>query len=137
LHHEVPAAHLTGVTVSVRVMPAGDGYRYLLQSVAAGDGHRSLTQPLIAYYTDKGCPPGYWLGTGVHGLGTRDRRIESGGTVTEDHPRRLLGQGSDPVTNEPLGLPYFRHKTIEERHQNAVAPLSLTPASPAIDAADP
>jgi conjugative relaxase-like TrwC/TraI family protein len=115
LHHEVPAAHLTGVTVSMRVMSAGDGYKYLLQSVAAGDGHRPLTTPLIAYYTEKGTPPGNWLGTGVHGLGTNDQRIEPDGTVTEDHLRRLLGQGRDPLTNDPLGLPYFRHKTVEER----------------------
>jgi hypothetical protein len=26
----------------MRVMSAGDGYRYLLASVAVGDGHRSL-----------------------------------------------------------------------------------------------
>jgi TrwC relaxase len=99
----------------MRVLSAGDGYKYLLQSVAAGDGHRSLTQPLIAYYAEKGTPPGYWLGTGVHGLGAEDRRIEPGRTVTEDHLRRLLGQGRDPVTDDPLGLPYFRHKTVEER----------------------
>ena len=99
----------------MRVMSAGDGYNYLLQSVAAGDGHRPLTTPLIRYYTEKGTPPGYWLGTGVHGLGTIDRRIEPGGTVTEDHLRRLLGQGHDPVTDDPLGLSYFRHRTVEER----------------------
>ncbi|MDA8298183.1 MAG: relaxase domain-containing protein [Actinomycetota bacterium] len=96
-------------------MSAGDGYKYLLQSVAAGDGHRPLTTPLVAYYAEKGTPPGYWLGTGVHGLGSTDRRIEPGGIVTEDHLRRLLGQGRDPVTGDPLGLPYFRHKTVEER----------------------
>jgi hypothetical protein len=49
---------VTGVTVSMRVMPAGNGYKYLLQSVAAGDGQRSLTTPLIAYYVEKGCSPG-------------------------------------------------------------------------------
>jgi hypothetical protein len=53
----------------MRVMSAEQGFRYLLQSVAAGDGHRRLTTPLIRYYTEKGTPPGYWLGTGVHGLG--------------------------------------------------------------------
>ena len=115
MHHEVTPAHLTSVTVSMRVMSAGDGYKYLLQSVAAGDGHRPLTTPLIAYYAEKGCPPGYWLGTGTHALGTADYRIEVGGTVSEDHLRRLLGQGRDPVTDDPLGLPYFRHKTVEER----------------------
>ncbi len=99
----------------MRVMSAGSGYKYLLQSVAAGDGHRSLTTPLIRYYAESGTPPGFWLGTGVHGLGTNDRRIEPGGIVTEDHLRRLLGQGRDPVTGDPLGLPYFRHKTVEER----------------------
>ena len=99
----------------MRVMSAGDGYKYLLQSVAAGDGHRPLTAPLIAYYTEKGTPPGHWLGTGVHGLGAAGRRIEADGTVTEDHLRRLLGQGRDPVTSDPLGLPHFRHKTVEER----------------------
>ncbi|MHB1819332.1 MAG: hypothetical protein ACYCO9_15030 [Streptosporangiaceae bacterium] len=56
------------MTVSTSVMSAGDGYKYLLQSVAAGDGHR------------------------------------------------------DPVTNDPLGLPYFRHKTLEERINERVEP---------------
>ncbi len=73
----------------MRVISAGDGYRYLLQSVAAGDGHRPLTTPLIRYYAEKGTPPGYWLGTRVHGVGTTDQRIEPGATVTEDHLRRL------------------------------------------------
>lgn len=123
MHHEVAPAHLTGVTVSMRVMSAGDGYKYLLQSVAAGDGHRPLTQPLIAYYAEKGTPPGYWLGSGVHGLGTNDRRIEPGGTVTEDHLRRLLGQGRDPVTNEPLGQAYSQFKTVAERISERVEHL--------------
>jgi conjugative relaxase-like TrwC/TraI family protein len=123
LHHEVTPAHLTGVTVSMRVMSAGDGYRYLLSSVAAGDGHRPLTTPLIDYYTEKGTPPGYWLGAGVHGLGTDDRRVEPGGTVTEGHLRRLLGQGRDPLTGDPLDLPYFRHKTVEERISERVEHL--------------
>ena len=107
----------------MRVMSAGDGYKYLLQSVAAGDGYRPLTQPLIAYYAEKGTPPGYWLGSGVHGLGTTDRRIEAGGTVTEDHLRRLLGQGRDPVTNEALGQAYSQFKTVEERISERVEHL--------------
>src|SRR5699024_11408120 len=34
------------VTVSMRVMSAGDGYKYLLRTVAAADGDRSLSTPL-------------------------------------------------------------------------------------------
>jgi hypothetical protein len=34
------------MTVSMRVMSAGDGYKYLLRTVAAGDGDRSLSTPL-------------------------------------------------------------------------------------------
>jgi len=36
------------VTVSMRVMSAGDGYKYLLRTVAAGDGDRDLSR-LIAF----------------------------------------------------------------------------------------
>ena len=38
------------MTVSMRVMSAGDGYRYLLSTVAVGDGDRSLSTPLTRYY---------------------------------------------------------------------------------------
>lgn len=47
-------AHLLRVTVSMRVMSAGDGYKYLLRSVAAGDGDRSLSTSLTRYYTEEG-----------------------------------------------------------------------------------
>ncbi len=99
----------------MRVMSAGDGYRYLLASVAAGDGDRSLTTPLVDYYTQKGTPPGYWLGAGLSGLGSDEHRVSAGGVVSEDHLRLLLGHGHDPVTDAPLGLAYFRHKGVEER----------------------
>lgn len=46
------------MTVSMRVMSAGDGYKYLLKSVAAGDGNRSLSTPLTRYYTEAGTPWG-------------------------------------------------------------------------------
>jgi conjugative relaxase-like TrwC/TraI family protein len=118
LHHEVnpvSPAHLAGVTVSMRIMSAGDGYRYLLASVAAGDGHRSLRTPLIDYYAATGTPPGYWLGAGIAGLGTDERQVDAGATISEQHLRRLLGQGRDPITGAPLGLPYYRRPTVKER----------------------
>lgn len=48
--------HLMYVTVSMRVMSAGDGYRYLLRSVAAADGDRALSTPLTRYYAEEGTP---------------------------------------------------------------------------------
>ncbi len=45
--------------------------------------------------------------------------------MTEDHLRRLLGQGRDPLTGDPLGLPYFRHKTVEEPIATRVGHLDL------------
>lgn len=49
-------AHLLVMTVSMRVMSAGNGYEYLLRTVAAGDGDRSLSTPLTRYYTEEGTP---------------------------------------------------------------------------------
>lgn len=40
-------AHLLQMTVSMRVMSAGDGYKYLLRSFAAADAVRWLSTPLI------------------------------------------------------------------------------------------
>ena len=40
------------MTVSMRKMSPGDGYKYLLRTVAAGDGDRSLSTPLTRYYAE-------------------------------------------------------------------------------------
>ena len=52
------------MTVSMRVMSAGDGYKYLLRTVAAGDGDRSLSTPLTRYYNAEATPPGRSPGAG-------------------------------------------------------------------------
>ena len=91
------------VTVSMRVMSAGDGFRYLLRTVAAGDGDRSLSTPLTRYYSAKGTPPGRWMGSGLHALGST---IVEGSEVSEEQLQRLIGLGCDPVTGEPLGRAY-------------------------------
>ena len=65
----------------MRVMSAGDGFRYLLKAVVAGDGNRDLTTPLTLYYQEKGTPPGFWVGSGVHGLAHGE--LKPGGDVTE------------------------------------------------------
>lgn len=38
--------------MSMRVMSAGDGYKYLLRTVAAADGSRSLSTSLTRYYLE-------------------------------------------------------------------------------------
>ncbi|MEE8600278.1 MobF family relaxase [Euzebya tangerina] len=106
----------------MRVMSAGAGYRYLLASVAVGDGDRSLSDPLVGYYTADGTPPGRWLGTGVASLG--DGWIAPGDVVTEDQLRRLLGEGRDPITGQPLGRGFPVYKP--ESGRRAVAGFDYT-----------
>jgi conjugative relaxase-like TrwC/TraI family protein len=103
-------AHLTCVTVSIRVMTAGQGYRYLLNSVVVGDGDRDSASALTRYYTEAGTPPGRWLGSGVTGIA-----VDASRDVTEEQLRRLLGHGQDPGTGEQLGRPYRRFARAEAR----------------------
>jgi conjugative relaxase-like TrwC/TraI family protein len=110
-----------GVTVSMRVMSAGDGYRYLLASVAAGDGQRDLSTPLTRYYAEAGCPPGFWLGSGIRSLG--DGQLRTGDTVSEAQLALLLGSGRDPVTGDPLGHAYPSYRCREDRIDERIAAL--------------
>ncbi|MCL2803076.1 MAG: relaxase domain-containing protein [Micrococcales bacterium] len=97
----------------MRLMSAGDGYKYLLTSVAAGDGDRSLSTPLTRYYDEAGCPPGRWMGSGVTSLG--DQMLSEGEIVTEAQLELLIGQGRHPVTGEPLGRAYPQYASVSER----------------------
>ena len=84
----------------MRVMGAGDGYKYLLRSVASADGERALSTPLTRYYAEQGTPPGRWMGGGLAALG--DGEIHEGAPVSEAQLQLLLGMGRDPVTGDPL-----------------------------------
>src|SRR5215207_1665238 len=75
--------------MTVHVLHAGDGYLYLIRSVAANDGRLSAGASLAAYYTASGQPPGRWAGEGA-------RRLVVNGTVTEEQMRSLFGQGLHP-----------------------------------------
>lgn len=108
------------MTVSMRVMSAGDGYKYLLRTVVAGDGDRSLSTPLTRYYTEAGTPPGRWLGSGVRALGGM---IAEGDQVSEAQLELLLGLGKHPVTGTPLGLAYPAYKSMAERIEERIATL--------------
>ncbi|MEU4454748.1 MobF family relaxase [Nocardioides sp. NPDC023903] len=109
------------MTVSMRVMHAGDGYKYLLRSVAAGDGNRSLSTPLTRYYAEVGTPPGRWLGSGLPAVG--GAQAVAGAQVTEAQLGLLVGLGRDPVTGEPLGRAYPEYKPTRERVDERVRRL--------------
>lgn len=110
------------MTVSMRVMSAGDGYKYLLRTVAAGDGDRSLTTPLTRYYSAEGTPPGRWMGAGLPALGSG--QLVPGGEVSEAQLQLLVGMGRDPITRAPLGRAYPIYKSVEQRVQARVEALN-------------
>jgi conjugative relaxase-like TrwC/TraI family protein len=105
----------------MRVMSAGDGYKYLLRTVATGDGDRMLSTPLTRYYTEEGTPPGRWLGSAVAALGGGS--VVVGDQVTETQLQLLIGMGRDPVTGDPLGSAYRNYPTVTERIQQRTAGL--------------
>lgn len=109
------------MTVSMRVMSAGDGYKYLLRTVATGDGDRMLSTPLTRYYTEEGTPPGCWMGSAVTALG--HGALGVGDEVSEEQLQRLIGQGRDPVTGEALGSPYRKYPTVADRIKHRTARL--------------
>ena len=84
------------MTVSMRVMSAGDGYKYLLKTIAAADGDRSLSTPLTRYYAEAGTPPGRWLGAGVTALGRGELSVGDRVIVTRvtDEPHEDPAIGS-------------------------------------------
>ena len=94
----------------MRVMSAGDGYKYLLRTVAAADGDRELSTPLTRYYVEAGTPPGQWLGSGVVSLGKGQLAV--GDRVSEAQLQLLMGMGRDPITGDPLGHTLPANKSV-------------------------
>jgi conjugative relaxase-like TrwC/TraI family protein len=92
------------VTVSIRRMSLGSGYRYLMSSVARADGSGHKASALTRYYAESGTPPGRFLGAGLAGLND-GRGVEDGSRVSEEHLFRMLGMLTDPITGLPLGRP--------------------------------
>ncbi|WP_435061080.1 MobF family relaxase [Amycolatopsis thermoflava] len=116
-------------------MSAGDGYKYLLRSIAAGDGDRSLSTPLTRYYAEAGNPPGFWIGQGLASLGHGE--LAEGSQVSEAQLQLLIGMGHDPITGDPLGRPYQQFASVAERVEQRVADLDpeLGPAARAREVA--
>ena len=75
--------------MTIHVLHAGDGYLYLIRSVAAHDGRLKPGSSLSAYYLASGQPPGRWSGRAAAQLGVD-------GVVTEEQMRALFGEGLHP-----------------------------------------
>jgi conjugative relaxase-like TrwC/TraI family protein len=109
----------------------GNGTEYLTGSVANADcdapnlGDGLGLDPVTAYYTAVGTPPGYWLGSGVADLGGGGVLVP-GDRVITTQLQRLLEAGRDPVTTEPLGRAYPKIVPLRERIENRAAALDPT-----------
>jgi hypothetical protein len=77
----------------MRVMSAGDGYKYLLRTVATGDGDRALDAVDAVLHGGRH-PPGRWLGSAVTALGGGS--ITVGDEVSEEQLQRLIGRAATP-----------------------------------------
>ncbi|MEY9938601.1 MobF family relaxase [Streptacidiphilus sp. MAP5-3] len=76
--------------MTIHKLTSGTGYTYLTRQVAGGDVQRQRGQSAAEYYTQKGNPPGIWLGRGAPLLGL------DGATVTEEQMKLLYGLGQHP-----------------------------------------
>src|SRR4051794_21644098 len=117
--------------MSMRVMSAGDGYKYLLRTVAAADVDRPLSTPLTRYYSEAGTPPGRWLGSGLQAIA--DGRLEAGSRVSEAQLELLLGMGRDPGTGAPLGRAYPEYAASAGSPDHPIDPArEPTPPTPTV-----
>lgn len=92
------------MTMSIRRMTLGSGYKYLMSSVAQSDGAAQQASALTRYYAESGTPPGRFIGDGLAGL-DGGNGVRPGSQVTEEHLFRMLGMLQDPLTGEQLGRP--------------------------------
>mgnify|MGYP002759990392 CR=1 FL=1 len=109
------------MTVSMRVMSAGDGYKYLLRTVGTGDVDRSLSTPLTRYYNAEGTRPGRWMGAGLPALG--DGTLVAGSAVSEAQLQLLISMGRDPT---PANLSAAR--TPSTRGSMSASPTASRPS---------
>jgi TrwC relaxase len=92
------------VTMSIRRMSLGAGYRYLMSSVARADGSGHAASALTRYYAESGTPPGRFLGKGLAGLNDGNG-VVVGAQVSEEHLFRMLGMLQDPITGSSWAGP--------------------------------
>jgi conjugative relaxase-like TrwC/TraI family protein len=124
------------VTMSIRRMSLGAGYRYLMSSVARADGSGHAASALTRYYAESGTPPGRFLGQGLAGLND-GKGIQAGSMVSEEHLFRMLGMLQDPITGEQLGrfprqggTAYVDSRGVRRKTPLPVAGFDLTFSAP-------
>ncbi|GGS81617.1 hypothetical protein GCM10010253_65350 [Streptomyces badius] len=91
------------MTVDIRVIRAGQMYRYYLRETVVGDGRRPARTPLRAAQEQAGVPVGRWMGRGLAVLGLVPRE-----EVTESQLRNRSASGAATRTgtgSRPTGLP--------------------------------
>ncbi|MFB7552624.1 MobF family relaxase [Streptomyces sp. NPDC056154] len=83
------------MTVDIRVIRAGQMYRYYLRQVVVGDGRRRARTLLREAQEEAGVPAGRWMGRGLAVLG-----LSAGEEVTEAQLRNLFGdRGRHPYAD--------------------------------------
>lgn len=108
--------------ISMARLSAGDGYKYLTNTIASNDVKRDSDRALVEYYSQTGNPAGYWLGSGLEGLGIDG--VPAGSVVSEEQMERLFKDGLEPVTGAPLGRAYRDIRPLAERVKVRVDQLS-------------
>jgi len=109
--------------ITLRRLTVGEGYRYLMESIAVGDGRVEQDSSLTRYYAESGTPPGIFLGAGLADL-DGGRGVAHGSQVSEDQLKNMLGLVVDPVSGEPLGAaPHKPRATMQERIERAISRL--------------
>ncbi|MCK1822480.1 relaxase domain-containing protein [Streptomyces sp. XM83C] len=84
------------MTVDIRVIRAGQMYRYYLRETVVGDGRRPARTPLRVAQEQAGVPAGRWMGRGLAALG-----IAPVQEVTEAQLRNLFGErGRHPYADQ-------------------------------------
>ncbi|MHB1734404.1 MAG: MobF family relaxase [Ferrimicrobium acidiphilum] len=109
--------------LTLRKLSLGQGYRYLMDSIAVGDGRVDQSSELTRYYAESGTPPGRWKGRGLADLGG-GKGIQHGSEVTESQLWNMLGLVADPLTGEPVGQALrIRRVSMADRIKAKVARL--------------
>jgi conjugative relaxase-like TrwC/TraI family protein len=114
------------VTISIRRMSLGSGYKYLMESVVQSDGANAQSSPLTRYYAESGTPPGRFMGGGLAGLDDGNG-VQAGSEVSEEMLFNMLGMCADPITGHTLGRsPNRWPKGLTDRVQSLIDALPVT-----------